>query len=126
MPPLEHDRIAEEMEVPQVYAIDGHYYLVFCTHDYLLSPSFTSGFPGHGFRSTDYSMVGESPLGPCRIHGIGEIMREAAPPERYASQLVRHDVGWFLLGTVRYSDGRTAISDPAPVVADETGVHVVD
>ena len=35
LPPLEHDPIAEEMEVPQVYAIDGRYYLVFCTKDYL-------------------------------------------------------------------------------------------
>ena len=29
--PLEHDRIADEMEVPQVHHIDGRWYLVFCT-----------------------------------------------------------------------------------------------
>ena len=55
LPALEHDPIAEEMEVPQVYAIDGRYYLVFCTKDYWLSPSYTSRVPRapasqHGLR----------------------------------------------------------------------------
>ena len=45
LPPLEHDPIAEEMEVPQVYAIDGRYYLVFCSHEQWLSPSYKSRFP---------------------------------------------------------------------------------
>ncbi len=31
LPPPEHDAITEEMEVPQVYAIGGRYYLVFCS-----------------------------------------------------------------------------------------------
>ena len=123
LPPLEHDRIAEEMEVPQVYAIDGRYYLVFCSHEQWLSPSYKSRFPGHAFRSTDYSMVGDSPLGPFRIHGTGEIIPTAPSPSRYASQIVRHDGEWFLLSTVRDGGGRTAVSDPVPIVADETGIH---
>ncbi len=123
LPPLEHYPIAEEMEVPQVYAIGGRYYLVFCAHSQWLSPSYRSRFPGHRFRSTDYSMVGDSPFGPFRIHGTGEIMPKAPSSWWYASQLVRHDGEWSLLGTVRDDDGRTAISDPVPVVADETGIH---
>ena len=123
LPPLEHDPIAEEMEVPQVYAIDGRYYLVFCSHEQWLSPSYKSRFPGHAFRSTDYSMVGDSPLGPFRIHGTGEIMPAALPASPYASQLVRHEGEWFLLSTVSDDSGRTAVSDPIPIVADETGIH---
>ena len=124
--PLEHDRITEEMEVPQVYAINGRYYLVFCTHVVHLSPSFTSRFPGHAFRDTDYSMVSDSPMGPFRLHGTGEIMPKAPPTWFYASQLVTYEGEWFLLGTVRDDAGGTSISDPIPVVADETGIHVVD
>ena len=123
LPPLEHDPIAEEMEVPQVYAIDGRYYLVFCTKERWLSPSYRSRFRGHPFRSTDYSMVGDSPLGPFRIHGTGEIMPTAPPSSWYASQLVHFEGEWFLLSTVSEDSGLTAVSDPVPVVADETGIH---
>ena len=123
LPPLEHDPIAEEMEVPQVYAIDGRYYLVFCTKDFWLSPSYASRFPGHAFRSTDYSMVGDSPLGPFCLHGTGEIMPTAPPSSWYASRLVSYEGEWFLLGTVTDDAGRTSISDPVPVPADDTGVR---
>ena len=126
LPALEHDRMTEEMEVPQVYAINGRYYLVFCTHEIYLSASYRSRFPGHSFRSTDYSMVSDSPLGPFRMHGTGEIMTKAPPTWFYASQLVSFKGEWFLLGTVRDDAGRTSISDPIPVVADETGIHVVE
>ncbi len=65
-------------------------------------------------------MVGDSPLGPFRLHGTGEIMPEPHSPPIYASQLVHHDGQWFLLGTTR---DRTAVSDPVMVIADETGIH---
>ena len=129
LPPLCHDRIAEEMEVPQVYPIDGRWYLLFCTcsgHERipdLLDPAFKRRFPGHRFRCTDYSMVGDSPLGPFRIHGTGEVFAEAPAPWCYASQLVNFKGEWFLLATLRDARG-SMISDPYPVVADETGIHV--
>ena len=123
LPPPEHDRMTEEMEAPQVYHIDGRYYLVFCTHDYFLTPEFTARFPGHTFRSTDYAMVGDSPTGPFRIHGTGEIMPAVPPHWFYASQLVHWRGDWYLLGT-QGRDEDSALSDPYPVVADETGLHV--
>jgi beta-fructofuranosidase len=123
MPPPEHDRMTEEMEVPQVYLIDDRYYLVFCTHEHLLAPAFKARFPGHTFRSTNYAMVGDSPLGPFHIRGTGEIMLEALPYGFYAGQLVLFRGTWFLLGTIR-DDAYTAISAPLPVVADDTGIHV--
>ena len=129
LPPLRHDRIAEEMEVPQVYPIGGRWHLLFCTcsgHERipdLLDPAFKSRFPGHRFRCTDYSMVGDSPLGPFRIHGTGEVFAEAPAPWCYASQLVNFKGEWFLLATLGDASG-TMISDPYPIVADETGIHV--
>ena len=122
MPPPEHDRMTEEMEVPQLYSIGGRYYLVFCTHDFWLAPPYRARFPGHAFRSTDYSMVGDSPTGPFRIHGTGEIISEAPEGRLYASQLVALGDDWFLLGTVG-RDANSGISDPLRVVADDTGIH---
>ena len=48
----------------------------------------------------------------------------SAPPESwYASQLVSFEGDWFLLSTVTDDAGRTSISDPVPVTADETRIH---
>ena len=123
LPPPEHDRMTEEMEVPQVYLIDGRYYLVFCTHDFWLAPSFRNRFPGHPFRSADYAMVGDTPLGPFRIHGTGEIIPKTPLGRFYASQLVALLGEWFLLGTEGI-DAESGISNPLKIVADETGIHV--
>ena len=123
LPPLEHDPIAEEMEVPQVYAIGERYYLVFCTRARWLSPSYKARFPGHTFRDTDYSMVGDSTLGPFRLHGTGEVLATTPPSSWYASQLVCLGGEWFLLSTVTDDAGRTSVSHPVPVVADDTGIH---
>ena len=41
----------------------------------------------------------------------------------YASQLVNFEGEWFLLSTVSDDSGLTAVSDPLPVVANETGIH---
>ena len=71
-------------------------------------------------------MVGDSPLGPFRIHDTGEIMLEGPSRLLYASQLVPLQDEWFLLGTTREADDTTGISDPWRVVADVRGIHVVD
>ena len=123
LPPPEHDCMTEEMEVPKLYEIDIRYYLVFCTHDYWLDPAFVSRFPGHTFRSTDYSMVGDSPLGPFRMHGTGQIMPQDPSHWFYASQLVQLAGTWFLLGTFR-TDAGSGITDPLPVADDEAGLRV--
>ena len=120
--PLEHDQISEEMEVPQVYQINGRWYLVFCTLGRFLSPDFAQGFAGDLPERTNFSMVGDSPLGPFHIHGTGQIVRHL--PEAYfsAAQLVNFKGEWYLLATV-HDDASERISDPLPVYADETGVH---
>jgi len=122
LPPLEHDRVAEEMEVPQVYRIDGRWYLVFCTLGRFLSPDFAERFEGQLPERTNFSMVGDSPLGPFHIHGTGQIVRHGLDDYFYAAQLVNLRGKWYLLATVHDKEGER-ISDPVPVRADETGVH---
>ena len=121
-PPVEVGRIATELEVPQIYHTGGRYYLVFCTSLSRLVPFFKSGSPRHRFRSADYSMVADSPVGPFRMHGTGEIVPTNARVKPYASRLVDWEGSWYMMGTVRDS-GTNFISDPIPVALDDTGVH---
>jgi beta-fructofuranosidase len=124
MPPLEHDRIGEEMEVPQVYCIDGRWYLIFCTCGRFLSVEFASRFLGDVPERTNFSMVGDGPLGPFHLHGTGQIVPHGADEYFYAAQLVTFRGKWYLLATI-HTDDRDSISNPIPVVADATGVHAL-
>jgi beta-fructofuranosidase len=120
--PVEHDRIAEEMEVPQVYQINGRSYLVFCTLGRFLSPSFSRRFQRAIPERSNFSMVGSSPFGPFHIHGTGQIVRHPPDAYFYAAQLVNFRQNWYLLATI--IDGACSrISDPVPVYGDDSGVH---
>jgi beta-fructofuranosidase len=122
LPPVEHERIAEEMEVPQVYRINGRWYLVFCTLGRFLTPSFSRRFQGAIPDRSNFSMVGSSPFGPFHIHGTGQIVRHPPDYYFYAAQLVNFRRNWYLLATI-HDDVSERISDPVPVCGDETGIH---
>ena len=122
LPPLEHDRIAEEMEVPQVYQIERRWYLVFCTLGRFLSPEFARRFRGEVPERTNFSMVGDSPFGPFHIHGTGQIVSHPPDAYFYAAQLVQLHGRWYLLATIHDAVSER-ISDPVPVRADEAGIH---
>jgi beta-fructofuranosidase len=122
LPPIDVEPIATELEVPQVYEIQNEHFLVFCTSPGRLQPSFINNFPNHQFRKADYSMVSESPLGPFKIHGTGEIISSDNAQQPYASRLVEWQKELFLIGTVRQGS-ITGVSDPIPVVADKFGIH---
>ena len=122
LPPIHHDQISEEMEVPQVYQINGRWYLVFCTLGRFLAPEFAIRFGKHLPERSNFSMIGESPFGPFRIHGTGQIVQHPPDAYFYAAQLVQFRGQWFLLATER-DESSERISDPLPVRAEETGVH---
>lgn len=121
LPPIEHDRVAEEMEMPQVYQINGRWYLVFSTLVSFLSPEHARQFGDKGPYQR-FSMVGDSPFGPFRMYGTGQIVEEQPDDCFYVSQLVKFHGQWSLLVTI--NDGESErVSDPLPVYADETGIH---
>ncbi len=122
LPPLDHDRMTEEMEVPQLYHIEGSWYLVFVTLSAFLTSEFASRFGDRLPLRTNYSMVADEPFGPFRIHGTGQIVDHPLDQIFYAAQLVELRGHWYLVATVRDEDG-SRISDPVPVHADETGIH---
>ena len=122
LPPIEHDRVAEEMEIPQVYRINGRWYLLFTTLGRLLSPEFASRFQGEVPEQVNLCMVGDSPFGPFHIHGTGRTENHAPDAYFMAAQLAQLHGDWYLLATI-HDEVSKRISDPVPVYADETGVH---
>ncbi len=122
LPPLEHDRVAEEMEVPQIYQINGRWYLVFATLGSFFHPDIAARFKGQLPQRSQFSMVGDSPFGPFHLHGTGQIVQHDLEERFYAGQLVQFKDRWYLLVTHHDEHGER-ISDPMPIVADETGVH---
>ena len=122
--PLEHDRIADEMEVPQLYNIGGRWYLVFCTLGRFLTPEHAEGFGDRLPDRSNFSMVADSPFGPFRVHGTGQIVEHDHDAIFYAAQLVELKGRWYLLATEKDEQGER-ISDPVPVYADDTGIHAV-
>ena len=124
LPPLEHDRVTDEMEVPQLYNIDGRWFLVFCTLGRFLTPEHAEGFGDRLPGRSNFSMVADSPFGPFRVHGTGQIVEHDPDAIFYAAQLVELKGRWYLLATEKDEQGER-ISDPVPVYADETGIHAV-
>ena len=120
--PLEHDRVAQEMEVPQIHRIDGRWYLVFCTLGRFLASELARGFAGAIPERSNFAMVGDSPLGPFRLRGTGQIVHHAPDEYFYAAQLVEFHGQWHLLAAI-HDNGGERISDPVPIRGDETGLH---
>lgn len=122
LPPLEHDRVVEEMEVPQIHSINGRWYLVFCTLGRFFAPEFVRRFDGRLPERSTFAMVGDSPFGPFHIHGTGQIVEHGLDEYFTVGQLVHFAGQWHLLVT-SHDDQGERISDPLPVEADDTGLH---
>lgn len=125
-PPVKTDAVAKRMEVPQVYKIEDLYYLNFCTSTGWLLDDFKNQHPGHEFVNADYSMVSESPMGPFKMYGTGEIFPSDSKLIPYASQLINWKGEWVLLGTVmnaRRGIGPDFVIDPVPIEATQEGIR---
>jgi beta-fructofuranosidase len=120
--PIEHDLVAEEIEVPQIYQIQGRWYLVFCTLGRFLSPEFAKRYEGRVPERSNFAMVSDARFGPYRIHGTGQIARHGLDEYFYAGQLVCFKARWYLLVTI-HDEGPDRISDPIRIDADESGLH---
>lgn len=121
LPPLHHDPICEEMEVPQLLNIDDKYYLKFCTLDHLISNDFKTHHREHIFKSGIYTMMSDSLDGPFRIHTTGDDVNMTNNNENmYAQQIVAYKGSLLMLGTV----GLKYISDPIPLIAKPSGLKI--
>lgn len=106
-----------QLEVPQVFSYQGHWYCLFCMSSFQWSEAYKASNPQQPVTGTHF-LIADDPRGPWRI-GPGAFFDGATPSRRYASRIIETDEGLRILG---FADGGRAnfggyIMDPEPVVA---------
>ncbi len=100
LPPPILESILQSMDVPQLYAENGRFYLVFFAHASDFAHDFTARYRSE-LTSTMYSMVSPTPFGPFRMHGSGRIIPLESSLQIAAAQIVRWREEHHLLCSVR-------------------------
>jgi len=117
-PPVFHGGFGQ-LEVPQVFEIDGIWYCLFCT----AAPHFSAhrAAQTQPVTGTHY-LIGETPRGPWKI--APGFLDGAEPCRRYAARIEQGPQGLVILG---FADGGRDvfggyIMDPEPVLRDAQGL----
>lgn len=111
-----------QLEVPQVFQKEGHWFCLFCTaaeHFSKDRAENTSTGPVTG----NHYLIGDGPRGPWRI--APEFLDGALPPVRYAARIVDTDDGLMILGFADRPDGGEFVGhvmDPEPVRVTTDGL----
>ena len=115
-----------QLEVPQVFEVDGRWYCLFCTAADHFSKAQAEATPGGPVTGSHY-LIGESPRGPWQI-AEGPFLDGALPCERYAARVVQTDDGLNIIGFADRPDGAFLghVTDPDPVRVDDNGYLRVD
>ncbi|MFV0360480.1 levansucrase [Tropicimonas sp.] len=112
-----------QIEVPQVFGQDGHWYCLFCTGAEHFSRAQAAAIPGGPVTGSHY-LIGESPRGPWHI-APGRFLDGALPGHRYAGRILNTKAGLVLMGfRDNGPDDRFAgyIFDPQPVAVGDDGL----
>lgn len=115
-----------QLEVPQVFEVDGQWYCLFCTaaeHFSKEQAETTQGGPVSG----NHYLIGDSPRGPWRI--APGFLDGDLPCRRYAARIVKTDAGLVILGFADKPDGVPFIGhvmDPDPVLIGPDGYLSID
>lgn len=112
-----------QLEVPQVFEIDGRWYCLFCTAPEHYAEAYRATYPGAPVRGTHY-LVADDPRGPWEV-APGAFLDGDPAVNRYAARIVMADDGMKLLGFLHNPGGGAfvgEISDPAPVTAQPDGL----
>jgi len=106
-----------QLEVPQVFSVDGRWYCLFCTAAQHFSKAQAEATPGGPVTGNHY-LIGDSPRGPWQI--APGFLDGALPPNRYAARIVPTEDGLVILGFADRPDGGDFIGH----VMDPQGVRV--
>lgn len=110
---LEIEPVCQELECPQIYKIEGRYFLIFsCFYD-LFSEKMKRKYGGR-LRQTSYYMTADSFWGPYRFIPDFDILPSTCEDDcqnaQYANQLIPWNGKWYITGTV-WSDKGDYIAD---------------
>lgn len=128
LPPVTEPGEFGKMEVPQLAAIDGRYYLLFCTLNETTAAARIqrTGLPP--VTGTHY-LVADNPLGPFRL-STDQFLVGDEIGSLFAGRMIQGpDGGWsFLAWRFMTPDDQFLgeLSDPYPVTVDQAGHLVVD
>jgi beta-fructofuranosidase len=115
-----------QLEVPQVFAVDGRWYCLFCTSSTHWSTGYKAINPESPVTGNHY-LIADNPRGPWRV-APGTFFDGAEPCKRYAARIVDTGDGLVILG---FADNGKAnfggyVTDPEPVMVDQYGLlHVI-
>lgn len=111
-----------QLEVPQVFAVDGQWYCLFCTAAEHFSKSQAQANE-RGPVTGNHYLIGDSPRGPWRI--APGFLDGDLPCRRYAARIVETDDGLFIMGFADRPDGADFVGhvmDPEPVKVTAEGL----
>ena len=114
-----------QLEVPQVFEVDGIWYCLFCTSAHQWSEQTRATNPQKPVTGTHY-LIADHPRGPWRIPP-GPFLDGAEPCRRYAARIVHTPEGMVILG---FADGGKDnfggyVMDPEPVLVGKDGLLAV-
>ena len=109
-----------QLEVPQVFEVNGTWYCLFCTADEHFSKAEAAKTrPVTG----NHYLIGEGPRGPWRI--APGFLDGEVPCERYAARVLNTDNGMVIIGFADKPNGATEfvgqIMDPSPISVTSDG-----
>ena len=112
-----------QMEVPQVFAYQGRWYMMFCCAGHQWSEAYRAFNPQTPVTGTHY-LVADHPRGPWQV-APGPFFDGANPARRYAGKVVDTGNGLVAMGFLHSTDTVDFIgqvSDPIPVEVDADGL----
>jgi beta-fructofuranosidase len=121
-PPVYSGGMFGQMEVPQVFEVNGQWYMLFCTDGSHWSDAYKAFNPEKPVRGTHYLMA-DDPFGPWDV-APGPFF-DGAQGSRYAGKIVETDNGLVFMGFLHdAADGSFIgqVSDPIPVRVDADGL----
>lgn len=123
LPPVYAGGDFGQLEVPQVFELNGRWYCLFCNAGEHWSEAYARRYADAGLGSPvwgSHYLVADDALGPWRV-ADGAFLDGALPCKRYAGKLVDTGHGLALLGFNYWSDAGEfvgTVSDPVPVMLD--------
>lgn len=111
-----------QLEVPQVFAVEGQWYCLFCTAAEHFSKSQAQANE-RGPVTGNHYLIGDSPRGPWRI--APGFLDGDLPCRRYAARIVDTGDGLVIMGFADRPDGADFVGhvmDPEPVIVTGDGL----
>ena len=124
-PPVFRGGAFGQMEVPQVFEHNGHWYCLFCTSWFQWSEAYKKFNPQSPVTGTHY-LISDNARGPWKV-APGKFLDGAKPANRYSGKIIKKDGGLFTMGFIDTPEGKFVgeVCDPIPVSVGADGLLAI-